>query len=162
MSKWREFCEFFLLFSAVLSSVDSFFSGYTKLADSVKEILHVPDYLPLLIILVLTYFIVRYRSWVWIRISPKARAKRLGKLINDFVEETGKEGRSPQARSELLYLHGEALKFGIPFPDHYTEAEDVLSNKFFEEIFYYLSIIYPFLEKGDIKGAKFISTVNLI
>lgn len=161
MSKWKEFFETFLLFTATLSAIESFFSWYTKSVDPIKKILHIPDYFPLVVILALSYFIVSYSSWILLRISPKARAKKLGRLVNDFVNKVKKEGRSPQARSELLYFHGEALKLGISFPDDY-EIEDILSNKFFEEIFYYLSLIYPFLEKGDIEGAKTILVVNLL
>jgi len=161
MSKWKEFFETFLLLTATLSAIESFFSWYTKSVDPTKKILHIPDYFPLVVILALSYFLVSYRSWILLRISPKARAKKLGRLINDFVNKINKEGRSPQARSELLYLHGEVSKLGISFPDDY-EIEDILSNKFFEENFYYLSIIYPFLEKGDIKSAKTMLIVDLL
>lgn len=161
MSKWKEFLETFLLFTATLSAVEPFFLWYSKLVDPIKKILPIPDYFPLIVILALSYFIVRYSPWILLRLSPKARAKKLGRLISDFVNKIDKEGKSPQARSELLYFHGEALKLGISFPDNY-EIEDVLGNKFFEEIFYYLSLIYPFLERGDIKGANTILVVNLL
>ena len=162
MSKWKEFCETLLLLITTFFSVQFPFSECTELAGFIERIVHIPNYFPLLVILVLSYFIVRYRSRIWLKISPKARAKRLGGLISDFVGRVNKEGRSPQALSELLYLHTEALKFEISFPDHYTEIQDMFSKKFFQETFYYLSIIYPFLERGDIEGAKAISVATLI